>query len=148
MKIVLHQQIDKPIREVFAVFTDFVNIKKNLSAVTRVEFLAGEGQPMVGMRWRETRTLLGIDTSEEMYISSIDAPHFYEVLAESHGTKYKTTFSFKAEGKKTKVIAKFEIYPQSMGAKLASFIGFLFMPVTKKSLRTDIADLKKVCEES
>lgn len=146
MKIVLHQEISAPIETVFSVFTNFADISKNLSAVTRVEFLEGEAQPIVGMRWRETRTMFGKEVTEEMYISGIDAPHSYEVLSESHGTKYKTTFEFAEEDKTTMVSMKFEAHPQTRSAKLASIFGVLFLPATKKSLQKDLMDLKVVAE--
>ena len=146
MQVTLSQKINAPLRTVFTVFTDFMNMEKNLSGVKRIDFLEGEGQPIVGMCWRETREIFGKEATEEMCISSIDAPHTYEVTAHSHGMIYKSTFNFKKAGKGTLVSLQFDGFPQTFGAKVANMFSWMIAGTTKKAFVKDILDLKKICE--
>jgi hypothetical protein len=147
MKVICEINVAKPQQLVFNVFSDIKNAATNVDGIESIEFL-GDITSGVGTKWRETRKMFGKEATEDMWVSQLNAPASYEVLAESRGTKYKSTYTFEELGPNaTKVVMTFEGQPVSLGAKLLSPLGILFSGTMKKMLAKDMANLKDVCEK-
>ncbi len=146
MRISEEISVDAPIERVFAVFTDLEAATENIAGVREVEVLQGPSRLAIGTRWRETRVLFGKQATEEMWVTALDENRRYVVEAESHGTKYRTEYTFEPSEGATRVAMTFEGRPVSLGAKLMSWLGFLFQGAVRKALRQDLLDLKAVCE--
>ena len=140
-------EINAPVKHVFAVFTDLGRAKSNLSGIKSLEMIKGPEKMEVGTRWKETRTMMGKDSTEEMWVSELTKNQSYAVDAESHGTKYHSVFTFKGIGDKTQVTWTFEGIPQTLGAKLMSVIAKPFVGSLRKMLAQDMKDLKVACEK-
>jgi len=138
--------IDAERAHVFEVFCDLDSAAANLDAITKIEVLAGPAQLNVGTKWRETRIMFGREATEEMWVTAYETNTSYVVEAESNGTRYRTEYWFSAEGKGTLVTMTFSGRPVSLGARLASPIGVLFIGATKKALHQDLVQLKRACE--
>lgn len=147
MKITENITINAPIKNVFKAFTDLSIAEKNISGIEKIEILHGSKQLTENTRWKETRKILGQEASEEMWVTKIDDEASYEVEAESHGTKYKTVYTFKKEDKSTVVTMEFEAIPNTLPAKIMNISGFLMRGATKKLLRKDLIDLKNYLEK-
>ena len=74
---------------VWRLITDLDRAPQMLSGVVSVERLEGEGYD-VGVSWRETRRVLGKETSEDKHVTAVSAPFSTTVSAESRGTRYST----------------------------------------------------------
>jgi len=149
MIVTAHTSIKAPIAEVFALFTDFNNLQRNVSAITKIEFLQGDGEAKVGMKWRETRVMFGKEATEEMWITGIEQDKSYTVESESHGTKYHSVYTFTDEGDgATDVTMKFRGTPLTFTAKLMSLLFVAFKGAAVKALQKDMDDLKKILEQS
>ena len=146
MKVVARVTIDAPVEKVFEVFTDFKNAEKRLKGVKAITFLEKDGKPEVGMKWRETRVMFGKEATEEMWITSITKNTGYVVEAESHGTKYRTEYTFTERDGVTEVTLEFAGTPVTFGASLGALLMFMFKGSVKKALRSDMDDLKRVIE--
>ena len=131
---------------VFEVFGDLDHAAANISAITKLEVLAGPAQLNMGTRWRETRKMFGQEATEEMWVTGYEQDASYVVEAESRGTHYRSEYRFTPEGSGTRVVMTFEGTPISFGARLGSVIGALFAGAAKKALHQDLVDLKRVCE--
>lgn len=139
--------INAPIAKVFQVFADLGSAETSISAITKIEILNGGPTMQVGTRWHETRVMFGQSATEEMEISRIEQNRMYEVVAESHGAKYRTVFEFKSLGEnQTEASMMFEGIPTTFMGKLMAPLGYIFLGATKKALHQDLEDLKKVCE--
>lgn len=140
--------IAAPPERVFSVFTDFKNLESNVPAITKVELLEKNGEPVVGMKWRETRVMFGKEATETMWISEITSPQSYVVEAESHGVHYRSTYTFTpTDNGGTHVSMTFGGEPQTMmGKVMAAIFGSLMKGATTKALEDDMTALKKVAE--
>ena len=71
--VVVKIKIKAPVSHVFDVFTDFKNMEKRVNGIKKIEFLNGDGEAVLEMKWRETRIMFGKEATEEMWISEIKA---------------------------------------------------------------------------
>lgn len=133
-------------QRVFEVFCDLDNAAANISAITKIEVLAGPAQLNVGTRWRETRTMFGKEATEEMSVTAYEQDVSYVAEAESRGAHYRSEYRFTPEGTGTRVDLTFDGAPLTLGARVAGVIGALFAGAAKKALHQDLVDLKRVCE--
>jgi len=146
MQITATDTVNAPIDRVFEVFSDVANCGDRISGITELEVLS-DVQSGLGVKWRETRVMFGKEATEEMWMSGYDAPNSYQVEAESHGTHYLTTFTFKAiDDNTTEVSWIFEGKAISLMAKLMMPLGALFKGATRKMMAADITDLKNYVE--
>lgn len=146
MKFTLTTTINAPIADVFSVFTDLTQAKEHLSGIKTLEIMEGPAQMKVGTKWKETRELMGKDSTEVMWVSELTENKSYSVDAESHGTKYQSVFLFNETDGGTEVAWTFEGIPQTLSAKMMSLIGILFSGPLKKMMRKDLEELKMACE--
>ncbi len=146
MEVTARTTIDRPRDEVFAAFCDLEGSVDRIDGIVAVERLEGEGfEP--GVRWRETRRMFGKDATEEMWVSSLDAPREYRVEAESNGTRYETIASFSDAGVATEVEWTFTGRPQTLVARI---MGTVMGPMIRRSIRSmvqqDLDDMKAALE--
>lgn len=148
MKVVCKTTINAPSKEVFDVFSDIPKADERISGIKKIEFLSSKKSGK-GTKWRETRVIMGKEASEEMWISSFDAPNSYAVEAESHGMKYYSKYTFdEVEGKTTARLV-FTGEPQTFSAKVQGVIWKPLMnSMVKKPLEQDMQDLKNYIEKS
>jgi ribosome-associated toxin RatA of RatAB toxin-antitoxin module len=133
--------------QVWALATDIARWPDTISGVDRVEVLS-EGDFGPGTRWRETRTMLGREATEEMWVTATDPERFYTVEAESHGAHYVSTFTFtETAPEQTEVVLKFSGRPQSTVARvLAKVTGPVASRSVAKALQKDLDDLAAAAE--
>lgn len=144
-QITIDRHIDAPIERVFQRITDFENAADVVSGITKVEMLTG-GPVGQGTRFRETRVMFGREATEEMEVVSFDAPSSYALGAESHGTRYLSTFTLSEKHRGTEVHLLFEATPLTLVAKIMSF---LMKPMIKKVMAEcskDLDDIKRAIE--
>ena len=70
---------------ILAVITNIENASETISGIEKVEVLERPENGLVGLKWRETRTLFGKTATEEMWITDAAENEFYQTRAESHG---------------------------------------------------------------
>lgn len=145
MRITSSVLVHAPIERVFEVFTDLSRAQERLSNVVALELLT-PGPVGVGTRWRETRRMMGQEATEEMSITAYDPPREYEVVAESHGARYRTHFGFLPEDGAIRVTMDFSAEAVTVVAKLLSITGILFRSATEKALQADLDDLRRASE--
>lgn len=142
----LSRHIDAPIETVFARATDFENAANVMSAIVKMEMLT-DGPVGVGTRFRETRVMFGREATETMEVVEFDPPHGYVLLAESHGSRYRTTFRYSESNGGTDLEMIFEATPLTLVAKILSVV---MMPMMKKTIETecgkDLDQLKAAIE--
>ena len=139
--------IEAPFERVWEVATDIAGSGQTLSGVERVEMLS-EGDFGVGTRWRETRTMLGRQATEVMWVTDVDTGRSYTVEAQSHGARYLSTLTFTTTSpERTEVAHRFEAQPLSMATKvLTKLTGPLAARPVTKALQKDLDDLAAAAE--
>lgn len=146
MKITSNITIKAKAPKVFDVFTDLSKAPERITEIMSLEMLEGPEKMAVGTKWKETRKVFGKESTETMWVSELTKNKSYSVDAESHGSKYHSTFTFSETKEGTNVSWAFEGIPQSLMAKIMSLTACLFSGSMKKLMDKDLEDLKKACE--
>lgn len=144
MKTATEVEINQPLAAVWALVIDIEHSANVISAINDIEVVDKGNDNKVGFKWRETRTMMGKDATETMWISEILPESYYVVLAESHGTKYRSTIEVAAiNASTTKLKMTFSGEPTTLVSKILSK---LMMPFFKgsitKMLHQDLLDIK------
>jgi len=135
--------------KVWPVITNIENAHKTISGIEKIEVLEKPAEGLVGLKWRETRTLFGKTATEVMWITDARENESYSTRAESHGSVYKTNLALSEQGQNTQLTMEFEGVPQTFAAKLMSAtMGIFFKGATKKALMQDLVDIKTAVEKT
>ncbi len=133
---------------IWAVISNIENAKEHISSIQKVEVLEKPASGLVGLKWRETRTIFGKTATEVMWITEAVENEFYKARAESHGSIYFCTLSISALNGSSSLTMTHETKPQSFGAKSMMFLmGFMFKGFMKKALLQDLNDIKAAVEK-
>ena len=139
--------VEAPKEAVWEVITNIENSHNTIKAIEKLEILERPSSGIVGLKWRETRTMFGKSATEVMWITEATPNNSYKVRAESHGAIYVTTFALSDQNGLSQLSMRFEIAPQTFVAKLMwATTGVFFKGATKKALMQDLADIKAAVE--
>src|SRR5687768_2543408 len=93
MKVHAQVHIRAPKEAVWKTITDIKNAPNRISGIQKVEVLEQPPSGVVGLKWRETRTMFGKSATEVMWITKAVENSYYETRAESHGAIYHSRMS-------------------------------------------------------
>ncbi|WP_229675718.1 SRPBCC family protein [Hoyosella rhizosphaerae] len=137
--------VNSPIGNVWRVITDLDHSPQILSSVTRVERLT-EGSFRVGMRWRETRKLLGKEATEEMWVSAMEVPGRIVITSEDGGVRYVSEIHLTEVNGGTDVVYTFSAeLPELHGLRklVSNTLGYLGAAITKRMISQDLDDIAR-----
>jgi len=143
--LTVSEHINAPVETVFARCSDVTRWADTVSGIDSVEVLS-DGPVGDGFTFRETRTMFGKQATEEMTFSEFSPPSGYVLLAESCGSKYRTTHRFEPADGGTRITMEFCATPVTLGAKVLSPMFALMKKSLEKILRSDLADIKRAIE--
>ena len=147
MNVQVEVTVNAPIADVWAVVTDIPNAAENMSGVDDVEVLEKPAVGLVGLKWKETRTIGGRSATETMWITDVEEEAYYTTEARSHGASYRTDIRVTDAADGTLLSMDFRADAQSLGAKIMSAVlGFMIKRSVKKALQKDLEDLKAAAE--
>ena len=133
--------------KIWAAVTDIENSADLVSAINEIEILEKPESGLVGLKWRETRTMFGKEATEVMWVTHAEAPKYYRTRAESHGAVYISEVRIREEGGQQILEMGMSAEPQSLMAKIFSPIMGLFMKGSiEKAFLEDIKDIKAKLE--
>lgn len=138
--------IAAPRERVFELFTDLHGAAERLSGVKRIEILT-DGPIGPGTRWRETRSLMGQTSIQEMRVASADPPNSFAVVAENIAASFETRFTFKEHNGGTKVVCEFTAEPKNPLMKIFSPMAGIIEGAIQTVVQQDMADIKKIAEQ-
>lgn len=141
-------EISKPRADVWNAVTDIPNAVGMISGIISVEVLENPEAGLVGFKWKETRKMFGKEATEIMWITDAVENEYYCTRAESHGSVYKTRLSLDENDGNTLLTMSFTGEPQTMGAKILSFVMGGFMKGSmEKELQKDLVDIRNFVEQ-
>jgi len=147
MQLSVQIQIDGSREEIWKVITDIENCADRISGIEEVEILEKPEAGLVGLKWKETRTMFGKSATEVMWITDVVENESYDVRAESHGAVYSSKLSIVEEGGSLILRMDFGGEAQTFMAKLMSAImGMFFKGATEKAMLKDLEDIKAAVE--
>ena len=146
-EIEVSRVLPAPLEQAFEACGDFTTVAEKISAIKSLEVIGG-GPVQEGTRFRETRTMFGRDSTEEMEIRDWAPPKGYTVICDSHGTHYRTLYTFEpVDENKTKVTMRFGAEPRTLMAKLMSFfMGKKMFDMVGKCIGDDLEDIGRWLE--
>lgn len=134
---------------VWKAITDIENWESMISSIFKIVILNKPAGDFVGLKWEETREMFGKEAKETMWITESEVNEYYCTRAESHGSVYITKLSLKSIDNSTVLTMSFNGIPQSIIAKVLSFVmGPLIKKSMKKALTKDLEDIKAYVEKS
>ena len=149
MRVQARVCIDGTKEEIWQVITDIEGSEKTIGAIEQIEILEKPASGLIGLKWRETRTMFGKTATEVMWITDVKENGYYETRAESHGAIYYSKLQIEEREGETCLTMTFDGQAQSLMAKIMSVAtGFLFKSATQKALQNDLEDIKAAVEES
>ncbi|MGB5402113.1 MAG: SRPBCC family protein [Thermoanaerobaculia bacterium] len=147
MQIRVQVSINGSREEIWKVITDIETSVDKISAIDAIEILDKPESGLVGLKWRETRTMFGKSATEVMWITDVVENESYDVRAESHGMVYLSRLSISQEGDSHILSMDFGGEAQTFMGKLMSVtMGVFFKGATQRALLQDLEDLKAVVE--
>ncbi len=140
-------EIKAPKEKVWTIISDIENSKDNISAIESIEVLEQPTEGLLGLKWKETRTMFGKQATEIMWITeSIENQH-YQTRAESHGAIYISRLWVDETDNGTILNMSFNGTPVTFGAKfMSTVLGWMFKNATQKALKKDLEDIKAAAE--
>jgi hypothetical protein len=148
MIIKAQETINGSKESVWAVISDIDNAANAITGISEVEILERPDVGLVGLKWKETRTLFGKTATEVMWITDSVENEFYKTRAESHGNIYLSTLRVVSQDDATLLTMTHESKPQGFLASLISVpMMFIFKGMLKKCLAQDLRDIKAVVEK-
>jgi hypothetical protein len=145
MKISVTLSVNAQPALAYAIATDVRAWPGIISGIESTEILTRD--PIgAGTRFRETRRMLGTLATEEMTFAEFDPPARFVLTAYNHGTRYRATHEFKGMGLATEMTLSFSGRPITSMAHFMSPFAFLFQPILRRQLVSDLADLKRAIE--
>lgn len=133
---------------VWSIITDLEGSPTIISGIDAVDVMTR--QPFgVGTTWRETRTMMGKSSTEEMTVTEVDPGVSYVVESQAHGASYSSVMKVTPDDGGSIISMSFSAEPEGSIAKVfASTIGKLFEGQTRKALEQDLADIATAAESS
>ena len=139
--------INAPKAAIWNVITDIENASKNISGIEEIEVLEKPESGLVGLAWRETRTIFGKTATEDMRITDAAEDEFYRTRAESHGCIYISSLSISGDEESSTLTMNHVSEPQSFLAKLMSLpMNLMFKRMMRKEIQKDLNDIKGAVE--
>jgi hypothetical protein len=140
--------VQAPKRAVWNAITDIQNAPKRISGIQKIEILEQPASGLVGLKWRETRTMFGKQATEVMWITEAVSESHYQTRAESHGSIYVSRMSVADRPGGTQLGMEFTCEPQSFGAKvMTALLGWMMKGACSKAMQKDLADIKQSVEK-
>jgi carbon monoxide dehydrogenase subunit G len=141
------KRIAAPVETVFTAATDFAHAAEHIRGIEMIELLTS-GPVGVGTRWRETRKMLGSESTETLEVVGFERWKSYTIGCESCGAYFETTFRFDRDGDGTLVTLDARTEARSLVAKLMSPIGnLMFGKMMRKCMSEDLDDIMAVAEQ-
>src|SRR5262245_5800786 len=98
---------------IWAAITNIENASETISGIENIEVLEKPANGLVGLKWRETRTLFGKPATAEKWITDAAVNQFYKAKAESDGFVFICTKRISESSGGTTLTESHESKPQS-----------------------------------
>jgi hypothetical protein len=135
-----------PLETVFDVATDLGRAAERIRGIESVAILT-PGPMGPGTRWRETRKMMGHQSTETFEVIAFDPPRSYSFGCETCGSYMRSTFRFEPNGDATDVELEVGMEARTLFAKLMSPLGnLMFGKTMRKCLDDDLEDIKRAAE--
>lgn len=139
--------INAPRDVVWSIVSDIEGAGKTISGIESLEVLERPNRGLLGLKWKETRTIFGKTATETMWITRVDEGRSYTTEARSHGSIYRTEVRAEDVPGGTRLSMEMSAAPTNLVARLLGLIfGFLMRRSVRDALMKDLEDIKRAAE--
>lgn len=131
---------------VWTVMTDVDRLAEIVRGIAAIEIVERPTRGLVGLRWRETRTLFGEPATVEKWITAAEENVSYTTHAEDGGFVFVTTHRLSEADGVTTLTGVHETRPQGLAARLKALPMVFFRGAIQRAIRDDLDDLKAAAE--
>lgn len=143
MQVEVEVTVDGTKAAVWDVISNIENAVEVISGIDQIEVLEKPAEGLLGLKWRETRTLFGKTAVEVMWVTEVVDGQHYKAQAESHGSVYVSTMGVSGEDGQCRLTMTHETRPQTLLAKIMCYgMGFAFKGLMRKAVMKDLVDIK------
>ena len=147
MNITIDIEIKAPKEKVWMVITDIENSENTISGIENIEILNKPKDTLIGLKWKETRTIFGKSATETMWITEAQENNYYKTRAESNGAIYQTVLKLSEKENTTLLTMDFSTEAIALKGKIMAFIfGAMLSKSMKKLIGKDLIDIKTSIE--
>jgi carbon monoxide dehydrogenase subunit G len=147
MKLTIDIEIKAPKEKVWKVITDIENSVNTISGIDKIEILNKPKDTVVGLKWKETRTIFGKSATETMWITEATEYNYYKTRAESNGAIYQTILKLSEKENTTFLTMEFNSEAITIKGKIMAFIfGRMLNKTMNKLIKKDLIDIKTTVE--
>ena len=149
MELTIDIEIKAPKEKVWMVITDIENSANTISGIDKIEIVNQPKDTVVGLKWKETRTIFGKSATETMWITEATENNYYKTRAESNGAIYQTILKLSEKENTTFLTMEFSTEAISLKGKIMAFIfGRMLNKTMKKLIKKDLIDIKTTVENN
>ncbi len=139
--------VKAPKRVVWSLISDVEGSASTISGIEEIEILERPTSGLLGLKWRETRTLYGKSATETMWITEVDEGSHYRTEARSHGSIYRTDVRVADAPGGTVLRMELTAEATTVPAKILSVaLGGMIRRSVGKALLRDLEDVKRAAE--
>lgn len=147
MQVATSVLIQAPRPVVWKQITDIEHAPQTIRRIEKVEILERPASGLVGLKWKETRTMFGKTATEIMWITDAREGEFYRTRAESHGAIYVAALELAERAGATELTMRFSGEAVTASAKLMwILVGWMMKGATRKACTKDLNDIKAAVE--
>ena len=128
--------------QIWKIVTDMENAAKIFKDVKSIEILEKPQSGLRGLKWKETRELMGKASTETMWIVDDAENKFYTAEAKNSGCLYHSSIILEEIEGGVVVKKTFRSTPQTIFAKLMTPLMYMMKGTLRKCLLRDLEDLK------
>lgn len=139
--------INAPTGAVWPVIADIEGSQETIAGIDEIEILERPSYGILGLKWKETRTMGGKQAVETMWITEAEEESYYVTEARSHGSIYRTRIDLAESAGMTTLSMDFSAEPETFVAKLFTIVlGPLMKRSIRNALQQDLEDVKAAVE--
>ncbi len=149
MNLTISIEIKAPKEKVWEVITDIEHAANTISGIEKIEILEKPKNTLIGLKWKETRTIFGKSATETMWITEAQENDYYKTRAESNGAIYQTVLKLSEKENTTLLTMEFHTEAVTLKGKFMAFIfGSMLKKTMKKLIKKDLIDIKNTIENN
>jgi uncharacterized membrane protein len=149
MLVEAHVTINGSKSAIWSAITDIQNAPRIIKGIHSIEVVERPAHGLVGLRWRETRTLFGKPATAEKWITEAADEQFYKTRAADQGFVFLTTMSLSDTPGGVTLTSSHDSVPQGVVARIMSILMALFFKgVATKAIQQDLDDIKAAVERT
>ena len=107
MQVDVEDPVDAPPTAVWSVISDIEHSGETISSINSIEVLERPNEGLLGLKWRETRTLFGNSATDSLWVTGVLEGAYYTTEARSHGSVYRTDIRVDGAGDRSVLRMRF-----------------------------------------